>query len=190
MKRETTLDLGVFAGLVVFGVLTRLLSAEFPQALSNFTAVGAVALFAGYYFRDSRIATLVPLALMVVSNLVLKQYNSLGQMAIVYFALILPVILGFALRGRENVLRIGGCAITTSVWFFVITNFAYWAWYDLYPKTASGLIQGYVMALPFFRNMVAGDLLFSGVLFGAYAIAVQVGMIPRRSATAVASASA
>src|SRR5262249_26255293 len=121
MKRETIIELGVFAGLVALGVVTRLITAEY-QALSNFTATGAAALFAGYYFRNRWVAILVPLTLMVVSNLALRQYNSEWQMVIVYAAFILPVILGFTLRGRESAWRIGGSAIATSVWFFLITN--------------------------------------------------------------------
>ncbi|MCC7087380.1 MAG: hypothetical protein IT427_20450 [Pirellulales bacterium] len=182
MKRETMIELGVFAGLVALGVVTRLISAEFTE-LSNFTATGAAALFAGYYFRNRWVATLVPLALMVISNLALRQYDSFGQMAIVYAALALPVVLGHSLRGRENGWRIGGYAFSTSIWFFFITNFTYWAWNNLYAKNTAGLIESYAMGLPFLRNMVASDLLFSFLLFGAFAFAVQVGMLPRRLAT-------
>lgn len=186
MKRQTIVDLAVFALLVAVGVVTRWISGEFTHlwnstaTLSNFTATGAVSLFAGYYFRHHLVAALVPLALMVASNLALKQYNSVGQMAIVYVALILPVILGVALRGKNNPWRIGGCAVATSVWFYLITNFAYWGWYDLYPKTVDGLLHSYVLAVPFFRNMLAADLFFSALIFGTYTLAVQVGVMPRR----------
>lgn len=186
MKRETIIELGVFAGLVALGVVTRLITAEFKE-LSNFTATAAAALFAGYYFRKRWVATLVPLALMVVSNLALRQYNSVGQMAIVYIALILPVILGLVLRGRESVWRIGGSAIASSVWFYLITNFNYWVSYNEYEKTVTGLIQSYVMGLPFFRNMVIGDLFFTGLLFGSYFLAVQLGVMSRRAAASAAT---
>jgi hypothetical protein len=184
MKRETMIELGVFAGLVALGVVTRLMTAEFTE-LSNFTAAGAAALFAGYYFRSRWVATLVPLTLMVVSNLALRQYNSDWQMAIVYAAFILPVILGFTLRGRESVWRIGGSAITMSVWFFLITNFTYWVSHDLYEKTTAGLVQSYVMGLPFLRNTAISDMFFSGLLFGSYFLAVQFGMMSRPVETSV-----
>jgi hypothetical protein len=125
---------------------------------------------------------------MVVSNLALRQYSSEWQMVIVYVAFILPVILGFTLRGRESVWRIGGSAIATSVWFFLITNFTYWVSYDLYEKTTAGLVESYVNGLLFFRNEAVANLFFSGLLFGAYFLAVQFGMMSRPvAATAVAN---
>ncbi len=53
----------------------------------------------------------------------------------------------------------------SSVSFFLISNFAVWAAYDMYPKNFSGLLTSYTLALPFFRNAVEGDLLFTSVMF-------------------------
>jgi hypothetical protein len=55
--------------------------------------------------------------------------------------------------------------------FFILTNLGVWALTPLYPKTLSGLSECYVAALPFFRNTLAGDLLYSGLLFGGLAMA-------------------
>jgi hypothetical protein len=182
MKRETILDLGVFFLLVVIGVLTRFISGEFEK-LSNFTAVGAASLFAGYYFRHKLAAALLPLAIVVTSDLVLKQHNHWQEMALVYFAWIVPVVLGVALKGRVNAFRIGGSAVASSVWFYLFTNFVYWYAepFNNYPHTANGLLQSYIAAAWFFRNMLLGDLLFSAVIFGAYACAVQFGVMPSRA---------
>jgi hypothetical protein len=164
---------------VVIGVLTRFVSGEFDK-LSNFTAVGAASLFAGYYFRSKLAAALVPLAIVVTSDLVLKQHNHWQEMALVYFAWIVPVVLGIAMKCRASAWRIAGCAIASSVWFYLFTNLAYWYWdrYDFYPHTASGLMQSYIAAVPFFQNMLMGDVLFSAVIFGAYVIAAQRGVLP------------
>jgi hypothetical protein len=51
----------------------------------------------------------------------------------------------------------------------VLTNFGVWAIDNLYPKTTAGLVDCYVAAIPFFRNMLLGDLLYSALLFGALA---------------------
>jgi hypothetical protein len=56
-------------------------------------------------------------------------------------------------------------ALASSVSFFLISNFAVWAAYDMYPKNFGGLITSYTLALPFFRNAVEGDLLFTSVMF-------------------------
>jgi hypothetical protein len=189
MKRETLLELGVFLLLVALGVLTRWVTGEFKD-LSNFTATGAAALFAGFYFRNRLAAPLVPLTIMVVSNFALQPYDSRIQVIVVYLAWIVPVILGFALRGQANAWRVGGCAVVSAVSFFVITNFAGWACYDLYPKTFSGVIESYLAGTPFFKNTLASELLFSGLIFGTYAVAVQMGLLPNRiDRTSIASGS-
>jgi len=50
--------------------------------------------------------------------------------------------------------------------FFLISNFAVWAVWSMYPKTASGLAMSYVAGLPFFRNAVVSDLFFAAMFFG------------------------
>jgi hypothetical protein len=52
--------------------------------------------------------------------------------------------------------------------FFVVTNAACWALW--YPRTLTGLAVCYVAAIPFFRNTLLGDGLFTAVLFGALAL--------------------
>ncbi|MCB9813223.1 MAG: hypothetical protein H6772_02325 [Pseudomonadales bacterium] len=42
--------------------------------------------------------------------------------------------------------------------FFIISNFGVW-WYR-YPHSISGLIACYVLAIPFYRNTLIGDLFF------------------------------
>ena len=60
---------------------------------------------------------------------------------------------------------------TGSVLFFVVTNFGVWLVGDLYPRTLEGLVACYVAGIPFFRNTLAGDLLYAAVLFGGLAVA-------------------
>jgi len=54
--------------------------------------------------------------------------------------------------------------------FYLVTNFAVWAWGALYPRTWSGLIACYTAAIPFFRNSLIGDITFVAVLFGGFAV--------------------
>jgi hypothetical protein len=198
MKRETIANVLVFCLLVILGVASRWVSeANYPKlsglatneasdlqsiGLANFTAIGAISLFAGYFFRPRIAAFLMPLAVMIVSNLCLQHYNNFPQMGIVYVALLLPVAFGLLLRRNLKAWSVVTGALATSITFFVITNFAEWAFYDLYPHNASGLVAGYVAALPFFRNTVLSDLLFSGLIFGSYWLAVSSGVLqPRQS---------
>jgi hypothetical protein len=50
----------------------------------------------------------------------------------------------------------------------LITNFGFFLTNDLYPKTFAGQMEAYVMALPFFRNTILGDLGFVALFFGSY----------------------
>lgn len=42
--------------------------------------------------------------------------------------------------------------------FFLISNFG--VWWSWYPRTLDGLIQCYLLALPFYQNTLLGDLFF------------------------------
>jgi len=75
--------------------------------------------------------------------------------------------LGGVLAQNAAVLRVAAASLTASISFFMVSNFAVWAvWRDMYPATWNGLLACYIAALPFFRNTVVSDLLFSAAFFG------------------------
>ena len=84
------------------------------------------------------------------------------------FALIVGI--GLWLRLRRHPALIAGAALTSSVLFFLMTNLGVWASGHLYPRTWAGLVTCYTAALPFFRNGLEGDLLYTLVLFGGIAL--------------------
>ena len=134
----------------------------------NFSPIGAMALFSGAYLgRRGAMALVAPLGALLLSDLVLGFYRG---MPTVYFSVALIVLMGtFALR-RVTPLRLGIAALTSSLLFFLITNFGMWMSSGLYPRTLAGLEACYVAAIPFFQNTVAGDLFYSAVLFGGFAV--------------------
>jgi hypothetical protein len=75
------------------------------------------------------------------------------------------VLLGGSLAKNASALRVGAASLTASVSFFMVSNFAVWAVWNMYPKTASGLAMCYVAGLPFFRNAVVSDLFFTAIFF-------------------------
>ena len=77
-------------------------------------------------------------------------------------------IIGWIVKKRKNLLTVISGTLAGSVLFYLVTNFAVWAFTPLYDKTGSGLIQCYTMAIPFFRNTVLGDLFYVGVFFGVF----------------------
>jgi hypothetical protein len=91
-------------------------------------------------------------------------------MATVYFSTALVVLIGWLALQRVSPIRLGGAAIASSVLFFVLTNFGMWLSSGFYPLTLAGLEACFVAAIPFFQNTLAGDLFYSGVLFGGFAL--------------------
>ena len=154
--------------------LTTLIVIVFGAALSrliphppNATSIAAVALFSGAYFADKRLALVVPIAALLLSDSILGFYR---HMEIVYLSFALVVCLGFTLTGRPSVLRIGTTAVAASISFFILTNFGVWAFDGLYPHTLYGLAECYLLALPFFAHTLIGDLFYTALLFGGFAL--------------------
>ena len=133
----------------------------------NLTSIAAVALFGGAYFDDRRLAFAAPLGALLLADLVLGFYRG---MPVVYGSFALIVGIGLWLRPRRQPALIAAAAVTSSLLFFVLTNLGVWAFGHMYPKTAAGLIACYTAALPFFRNTLEGDLLYTLVLFGGFAL--------------------
>ena len=150
------------AVLVATGV-----AARFIPHPPNFSPVAALALFAGAQFASRRAALAVPLLILFLSDLVL------GLSAItpvVYGSFALIVWLGSGLRGRATAPRIALASLGGAVLFFGLTNLGVWAVGGLYPRTWPGLAACYVAAIPFFRNTLTSDLLYTGLLFGTWTL--------------------
>ena len=152
--------------LVVAMILAAAASRLLPH-LPNLTSVTAVALFGGAMLADRRLAFFVPLGALFLSDLVLGFHD---QMAVVYGCFALIVCIGLWLQQRPSAPMIAGAALASSVLFFVVTNFGVWALDAMYPRNFAGLIACYTAAVPFFRNMIEGDLLYTFVLFGGFAL--------------------
>ena len=106
-----------------------------------------------------------------ISDLVLGFYP--GWMT-VYACFLLTVALGFMLAEKRGPWRIAGAALTGSVIFFLVTNFASWLAVALpYPRSLAGIAECYVAALPFFRNSLIGDAVYTTALFGVYGMAAK-----------------
>jgi len=142
----------------------------------NVTPIAVMALFGGAHFANRKMALLIPLIAMYLSDLVLGFFVYdfgwfHGFMPFVYISFVMTVCLGFLIRRRLTPLVVGGAALVGSVLFFIITNFGAWLISGLYPKTLVGLFSCYVAAIPFFRNTLAGDMVYTFVLFGGFALA-------------------
>jgi hypothetical protein len=150
------------AGLVLAAALSRLL----PHP-PNFSPIEACALFAGAYLLDRRWAVAVPIAAMLLSDLVIGFH---ALVPVVYACMALMALAGRFLAGRASVVNVAGAGLAAALFFFVVTNFFVWATSGMYPMTAAGLVACYVAALPFFQNELAGVAVYCTVLFGGFAL--------------------
>jgi Family of unknown function (DUF6580) len=172
----------LWAGLVGVCVAGRLM----PHP-PNFTPMAATALFAGFLFQRRAAALAAVLAALVITDWFTGFYQA-GVMATVYAALLLPVTWRGVLRAKPTAVRIGLCAASASVVFFVTTNLAVWWFSGMYAATPSGLAACYAAALPFFKYTLAGDLAWSVGLFGTYFLCTRSGLAGRFAGVATASA--
>jgi uncharacterized membrane protein len=134
----------------------------------NFSPIAAMALFSGAYLPKRALAFLAPIAALLLSDLFLGFYP---EVIFVYLSVAATVLIGWTISKRKAALRIVVAALASSILFYVVTNFGVWLVMDYYPKTPAGLIACYVAAIPFFQNTLAGDLFFTALLFGGFALA-------------------
>ena len=132
----------------------------------NVSPLAAMALFGGAYFADRKLAFIIPLFALVVSDLIIGLHDTL---LFVYGAFAVTVMAGIWLSNRLGVMAVASTAIATSLLFFVVTNFAAWLFNQgLYPMTSAGLLQSYIAGIPFYANTLIGDLFFTALLFGGF----------------------
>jgi hypothetical protein len=118
------------------------------------------------------IAAMVPVAILVISDLLLPAYNSVPVMVATYAVMTMPVLLGRLMRGEDRLGAIAWksvlCGLAPATAFFVVSNFAVWAFQSDYEKSLAGLAECYAAAVPFYRWMLAGDIFYIAVLGGCW----------------------
>jgi hypothetical protein len=163
MKDILTPRFLVLSLLVIAAASTRALPYLIPH-IWNFTAVGALAIFAGALFSNKRLAFIMPLAAMAISDLFIGNGFSL----LVYLGFTAMVACGFLLREKVNVTNVVLASFISASVFYLITNFAFFYPASLYPHNILGILTSYAAGLPFFRNMLIGNMVFSAVLFSSF----------------------
>lgn len=146
---------------ILIGTVARLI----PH-IPNFVPIGAMALFGGAYLSRKQ-AFILPILAMVLSDLIIG-FDNIPMRLTIYGSFIAMVAVGLWLKERVNLKNVIIVSLGSSILFFVTTNFAVWFFGTMYPHTISGIINCYTLALPFFRNTIAGDLFYSGIFFGGY----------------------
>ncbi len=153
----------ILTGMIFIAAFVRLI----PHP-PNFVPIAAMALFGGAYFTKRWVAFLIPLAAMLITDLILGFHSTMWA---VYLSFMLMVVIGMLLIKQKKISNIFLASVSASVLFFAITNFAVWASGIYYPKDLSGLAASYTAAIPFFHYTLLGDLFFVALMFGSFELA-------------------
>jgi len=147
-------------------ILVAAISRIFPH-IYNFTPVAAIALVGGVYLDNKRLAFLIPMVAMFISDCLLELTTGWGfhnTMIYVYVAFALTTAIGIYIKNKIAIQNIMAASLLSSVLFFVITNFGVWA-ASGFLNGGSGLFTTYVLGIPFFGPTLVGDLFFNAILF-------------------------
>ena len=145
--------------LLILGIFSRLIT-----HIPNFTPVIALSLFSGVYLKRNQ-AIILPLLLLAVTDLILGFHET---MAFTYSSVLIISLIGLWLKNHKNVKNITVTSLYSSIIFFAITNLGVWLASGMYPMTASGLKECFILAIPFFKTELFSTILYTVVFFGAY----------------------
>ena len=166
---------------VTFAIILTAASRLIPHA-PNFTSIGAMALFGGALFADKRIALIIPLLAMFISDCILELVSGIGfhnTILYVYASFVLITFIGIYIRSNVRTGTIILASLISSLLFFFITNSAVWIAAD-FQNGFNGLLTALIAGIPFYKNelfgsfffnTIAGDLFYCGILFGSYYLA-------------------
>ncbi|MBI4929559.1 MAG: hypothetical protein HY841_02265 [Bacteroidetes bacterium] len=163
---------------ITIAILLAALSRVLPHPF-NFTPIGAMALFGGACLSNKKLAFIIPLLAMFISDCILELFFGYGfhnTIIYVYASFVLITFIGIYIRSNAKAGTIILASLISSVLFFVVTNFGVWQVAAPMQSGAAGLLSTYLIAIPFysndlfgsfFLNTIMGDLFFSGILFGS-----------------------
>ena len=163
---------------ITIAILLAAISRVLPHPF-NFTPIAAMALFGGACFADKRLAFIVPLLAMVLSDLILELISGIGwhnTILYVYSSFILITFIGIYIRNNARTGTIILASLISSILFFLITNGGVWATGG-FQFGLGGLVTTLLRGIPFYNNelfgsfffnTIAGDLFYCGILFGSF----------------------
>ena len=105
---------------------------------------------------------------MFITDLILGFHATMWA---VYISFVMIVGIGMLMIKQKKVTNIFLASVSSSVLFFIVTNFGLWISTPYYAKTGAGMAACYTAAIPFFHYTLLGDLFFVTVIFGFYELA-------------------
>jgi hypothetical protein len=158
--------------LVLIAALYRVI----PDRPWGFAPQFAMTLFCGSVIKDRKIALLLPVISMFISDLLYQFLYMQGITSIqgfyegmIWNYLIFGslTVIGFFINST-NVKSIFKGAVLSPTVYFIVSNFVTWMSGGglQRSKTFTGLMQAYVDGIPFYVNSIVATLVFGLILFG------------------------
>lgn len=176
MNQKISIRFSILVLMVLLAAFSRII----PH-MPNFSPLGAIGLFGAAYFAQKWQAFLVPIAAtwlsdLFINNVIYAQHYPeftwfYSGFYWQYSTYLLITLLGVLIFNKINPIRVVAGALSSSVLFFIITNFGCWIGSTFYPQDTTGLTACYIAGIPFFQGTILGDLFYAGVLFGIFALA-------------------
>tara|TARA_B110000438_G_scaffold295045_1_gene337446 strand:+ start:2016 stop:2756 length:741 start_codon:yes stop_codon:yes gene_type:complete len=146
-------------GLILILALSRLVPHPW-----NFTPVIAVAIMSGYFFKNVYLSFLILLISMLIADIFLGFYEN---MIFVYVSLLFISFIFYKFSKKINFKNLFIYGFAGSVVFFIISNFGVWVLQSPglsglpYERSLAGLIECYILAIPFFPNTFVSTIIFA-----------------------------
>jgi hypothetical protein len=130
----------------------------------NFTPIIAVAIMSGYFFKNLNLSFIVLLISMLIADMFIGFYENV---IFVYASLLLITYIFYKLSNKINFKNLFIYGFAGSLIFFIVSNFGVWLLGSpglndvVYEKSLSGLVECYILAIPFFGNTFLSTLIFA-----------------------------
>lgn len=134
----------------------------------NFTAVGGFLFVSGVLAARSKWYVLAAFLPLVLSDILLGGYPGIAW---VYAGHVVVLLFGwfFEKSFRRQKLPFAVFSLSSAFLFFVLSNIGVWWSSGMYARTVGGLVECFVMALPFFHQPVLAQLIYGTLMvFGFY----------------------
>jgi hypothetical protein len=186
MKNKLSIRFSVLCGLIIVAAFSRII----PH-MPNFSPLGAIGLFGAAHFQKKWQAFLIPIAAiwlsdLFINNVIYAQYYpkfvwfykgfywQYGSYLMIVFAAIF-------IFNKVTIQKVFTGALVSTVIFFLVSNFGVWIGSTVYPQNFGGLMTCYEAGIPFLKGTMFGDLFYSVVLFGSFALAQKQFLVLRLS---------
>jgi hypothetical protein len=175
-EQKINLRFSLLTALILLCAFSRII----PH-IPNFSPLGAIGLFGAAHFSKKWQAFLIPIAAtwlsdLFINNVIYAQYYPnftwfYEGFYWQYGSYLLITLTGLGILNKINIPKVLTGTLASTAIFFLVSNFGCWIGSTTYPQNFGGLITCYAAGIPFLKGTLLGDLFYSGVLFGTFALA-------------------